>query len=83
MTKNTKRAAKAILKNINAASALVKIAPRKSQEPKSRRRASEEILICDGQVVVESQGRTITHLHGGSLVGELALVSGRPASRKA
>ena len=38
------------------------------------------ILICDGQMVVESQGRTITNLHGGSLVGELALVSGRPAS---
>ena len=38
------------------------------------------ILICDGQMVVESQGQTITHLHGGSLVGELAFVSGRPAS---
>src|SRR6478609_8177601 len=38
------------------------------------------VLICDGQMVVESQGRTITHLHGGSLVGELAFVSGRPAS---
>ena len=40
----------------------------------------ELVLICDGQMVVESQGRTITHLHGGSLVGELALVSGNPAS---
>ena len=40
----------------------------------------ELLLICDGQMVVESQGRTITHLHGGSLVGELALVSGSPAS---
>jgi Cyclic nucleotide-binding domain len=40
----------------------------------------ELVLICDGQTVVESQGRTITHLHGGSLVGELALVSGNPAS---
>jgi len=40
----------------------------------------ELVLICDGQVLVESRGRTITHLHGGSLVGELALVSGRPAS---
>jgi len=38
------------------------------------------VLICDGQMVVECQGRTITHLHGGSLVGELAFVSGRPAS---
>ena len=38
------------------------------------------VLICDGQMVVESQGQTITHLHGGSLVGELAFVSGRPAS---
>ena len=37
------------------------------------------VLICDGQMVVESQGQTITHLHGGSLVGELAFVSGRPA----
>ena len=40
----------------------------------------ELLLICDGQMVVESQGRTITHLHGGSLGGELALVSGSPAS---
>ena len=40
----------------------------------------ELVLICDGQVIVEFQGRTITQLHGGSLVGELALVSGRPAS---
>ena len=40
----------------------------------------ELVLMCDGQVLVESRGRTITHLHGGSLVGELALVSGRPAS---
>ena len=40
----------------------------------------ELVLICDGQMVVESQGRTITHLHGGSLVGELALVSGNPAT---
>ena len=38
------------------------------------------VLICDGQMVVESQGQTITNLHGGSLVGELAFVSGRPAS---
>jgi CRP-like cAMP-binding protein len=38
------------------------------------------VLICDGQMVVESQGRTITHLHGGSLVGELAFVSGNAAS---
>ena len=38
------------------------------------------VLICDGQMAVECQGRTITHLHGGSLVGELAFVSGRPAS---
>jgi len=38
------------------------------------------VLICEGQMVVESQGRTITHLHGGSLVGELAFVSGNAAS---
>jgi len=41
---------------------------------------SELILICDGQMVVESQGRTVTRLHGGSLVGELALLSGNAAS---
>jgi hypothetical protein len=40
----------------------------------------ELILICDGQMVVESQGRTVTRLHGGSLVGELALLSGNQAS---
>jgi len=40
----------------------------------------ELLLICDGQMVVESQGRTVTHLHGGSLVGELALLSGSTAS---
>src|SRR6187200_229395 len=38
------------------------------------------VLICDGQMVVESQGQTITNLHGGSLVGELAFVSGNAAS---
>jgi len=40
----------------------------------------ELILICDGQMVVESQGRTVIRLHGGSLVGELALLSGNQAS---
>jgi len=40
----------------------------------------ELLLICDGQMVVESQGRTVTRLHGGSLVGELALLSGSTAS---
>jgi hypothetical protein len=40
----------------------------------------ELILICDGQMIVESQGRMVTRLHGGSLVGELALLSGNPAS---
>lgn len=40
----------------------------------------ELVLICDGQMVVESQGRTVTRLHGGSLVGELALLSGNQAS---
>jgi len=38
------------------------------------------VLICDGQVVVESQGQEIARLHGGSIVGELAFVSGKPAS---
>jgi hypothetical protein len=40
----------------------------------------ELILICDGQMIVESQGRTVTRLRGGSLVGELALLSGDRAS---
>ena len=40
----------------------------------------ELFLIFDGQMVVESQGRTVTRLHGGSLVGELALLSGSAAS---
>jgi len=40
----------------------------------------EMMLICDGQVVVEAQGQAIARLHGGSLVGELAFVSGNPAS---
>ena len=40
----------------------------------------EMVLICDGQVVVESQGQEIARLHGGSIVGELAFVSGKPAS---
>lgn len=41
---------------------------------------SEMLLICDGLVVVEAQGQAVARLHGGSLVGELAFVSGKPAS---
>ena len=40
----------------------------------------ELILICEGQMRVEFRGRTVTYLHGGSLVGELALLSGNHAS---
>jgi CRP-like cAMP-binding protein len=64
---------------------LVKVGSWRSLEPGAEVTREDEpvkelVLICDGQVLVESRGRTITHLHGGSLVGELALVSGRPAS---
>ena len=64
---------------------LVKVGSWRSLEPgaevtREGEPVKELVLICDGQVLVESRGRTITHLHGGSLVGELALVSGRPAS---
>ncbi|MCB1487760.1 MAG: cyclic nucleotide-binding domain-containing protein [Bauldia sp.] len=38
------------------------------------------VMVCSGQVVVEAQGRVITRLHAGSLVGELAFISGNPAS---
>jgi CRP-like cAMP-binding protein len=38
------------------------------------------VLICDGQASVESGGEEIANLHGGTFVGEMAFLSGNPAS---
>jgi len=38
------------------------------------------VLICDGQASVEVGGETIANLHGGTFVGEMAFLSGNPAS---
>jgi hypothetical protein len=40
----------------------------------------ELVLICDGQAIVDVQGSTVAHLRGGAFVGEMAFVSGNPAS---
>jgi hypothetical protein len=40
----------------------------------------ELVLICDGQAVVNVHGSTVAHLRGGAFVGEMAFVSGNPAS---
>lgn len=40
----------------------------------------ELVLICDGQAVVNVHGTTVAHLRGGAFVGEMAFVSGNPAS---
>jgi hypothetical protein len=40
----------------------------------------ELVLICDGQAVVNVHGATVAHLRGGAFVGEMAFVSGNPAS---
>jgi Cyclic nucleotide-binding domain len=41
---------------------------------------SELVLICNGQAAVEAQGHVVAHLRGGAFVGEMAFVSGKPAS---
>ncbi len=41
---------------------------------------SELALICTGQAAVESHGNIVAHLRGGAFVGEMAFVSGNPAS---
>lgn len=41
---------------------------------------SELVLICRGQAAVESHGHVVAHLRGGAFVGEMAFVSGNPAS---
>jgi hypothetical protein len=40
----------------------------------------ELVLICDGQAIVDVHGSTVAHLRGGAFVGEMAFVSGNPAS---
>jgi hypothetical protein len=40
----------------------------------------ELVLICDGLAIVDVQGSTVAHLRGGAFVGEMAFVSGNPAS---
>jgi len=41
---------------------------------------SELVLMCNGQAAVEAQGHVVAHLRGGAFVGEMAFVSGKPAS---
>ena len=41
---------------------------------------AELVLICDGQALVDVHGATVAHLRGGAFVGEMAFVSGNPAS---
>ena len=40
----------------------------------------ELTLICTGQATVETHGAVVAHLRGGAFVGEMAFVSGNPAS---
>lgn len=40
----------------------------------------ELVLICNGQAAVEAKGNLVAHLRGGAFVGEMAFVSGNPAS---
>jgi Cyclic nucleotide-binding domain len=40
----------------------------------------ELVLICDGQALVDVHGTTVANLRGGAFVGEMAFVSGNPAS---
>jgi hypothetical protein len=38
------------------------------------------VLICEGQALVETDGEEIANLHDGAFVGEMAFLSGNPAS---
>jgi hypothetical protein len=40
----------------------------------------ELVLICDGQAIVDVHGAKVANLRGGAFVGEMAFVSGNPAS---
>jgi Cyclic nucleotide-binding domain len=44
------------------------------------RPVAELVLICDGHAAVEAGGRRLARLHDGAFVGEMAFVSGNPAS---
>ena len=44
------------------------------------RPVTDLVLICDGQASVEAGGEEIANLHGGNFVGEMAFLSGNPAS---
>lgn len=41
---------------------------------------AELVLICKGEAAVEANGHVVAHLRGGAFVGEMAFVSGNPAS---
>jgi len=41
---------------------------------------SELVLICKGEAAVEANGHVVAHLRGGAFVGEMAFISGNPAS---
>lgn len=40
----------------------------------------ELVLICEGQAIVDANGAVVAHLRDGAFVGEMAFVSGNPAS---
>ena len=40
----------------------------------------ELVLICEGQAIVDASGSVVAHLRDGAFVGEMAFVSGNPAS---
>lgn len=40
----------------------------------------ELVLICHGQAIVDANGSVVAHLRDGAFVGEMAFVSGNPAS---
>jgi Cyclic nucleotide-binding domain len=40
----------------------------------------ELVLICEGQAIVDASGTVVAHLRDGAFVGEMAFVSGNPAS---
>lgn len=41
---------------------------------------TELVLICDGQAIVDVNGAIVASLRNGAFVGEMAFVSGKPAS---
>lgn len=41
---------------------------------------NELVLICEGEATVRAHGNVVAHLRDGAFVGEMAFVSGKPAS---